>query len=239
MDDCKKGGRRQRELLALWRIDVNEKGKASGSLLRARVAMEINKPLRRCLFLRDEVRKANVWYEIQYEKLPFFCKSCGIMGHSDLVCLNLALRDSNGRLPYDIELRAPDDSKKKKQASFGEMASGMFSAGSHPSRTSGRSASPGRSKGKSSENSTNHVELGEKISSLLKKKMEHSHRDEEGGSGVKKRDLDGKAGQHHRKRKPVTDGEVAGRGVHATGEQHGNCAIGSCELLAKPAPGLE
>jgi len=69
--NAKKGEKVARSIGRVEKIDVNEKGKASGSFLRARVALEINKPLRRGLFLRDEEKKANVWYAIQYEKLPF------------------------------------------------------------------------------------------------------------------------------------------------------------------------
>ena len=142
--NAKKGEKVARSIGRVEKIDVNEKGKASGSFLRARVALEINKPLRRGLFLRDEEKKANVWYAIQYEKLPLFCKSCGVLGHSELLCPDPSLRDSDRKLPYDIELRAPEDTRKKKMASFGETASGLFNSGSQPSRTSERTPSPGK-----------------------------------------------------------------------------------------------
>ncbi|RLM46924.1 hypothetical protein C2845_PMPSC055944 [Panicum miliaceum] len=70
-----------------------------------------------------------------------------------------ALHASNGKLP--------EDGKKKKMVSFGEAALGLPSTGSYPSKTTGHSASPGKSKEKSSENSTNHVEPGRGISRVL------------------------------------------------------------------------
>jgi hypothetical protein len=53
------------------------------------------------------------WFDIQYEKLPFFCLACGIMGHSKLECDKQIAHDTLGKLPYDIRLRAPDVRKKK------------------------------------------------------------------------------------------------------------------------------
>jgi len=116
--NAKKGDKVARSIGVVEKLDINEKGKASGSFLRARVAIELNKPLRRGLFLRDEVKQENAWYEIQYEKLPFFCKSCGILGHFELDCPSPALQGPDGKLPYDCILRAPED--KKKLMSFGE-----------------------------------------------------------------------------------------------------------------------
>ncbi|RLM69560.1 hypothetical protein C2845_PM17G09630 [Panicum miliaceum] len=92
--------------------------------------------------------------------------------------------------------------------SFGEAALGLPSTGSYPSKTTGHLASPGKSKEKSSENSTNHVEPGEEVSSPLKKKQAPTQRNAEGGSSVKKCDIDGNSGQQQWKRKPATDGEV-------------------------------
>jgi hypothetical protein len=122
-------------LLVLWRkIDADEKGKASGSFLGARVAIDINKPLRRGLFLRDETRKTNVWFEAQYEKLPIFFFSCGLMGHSEIDCPNPALRGSDGKLPYDVRLRAPFEKSttgitRDEQHSNGSHSKGKESAG--------------------------------------------------------------------------------------------------------------
>ena len=49
--NAKKGEKVARSIGRVEKIDVNEKGKASGSFLSARVAIELNKPLRRGLLL--------------------------------------------------------------------------------------------------------------------------------------------------------------------------------------------
>jgi hypothetical protein len=66
---------------------------------------------------------------MQYEKLPFYCLSCGIMGHSELECDKPVIRNSSGKLPYDIKLRAPEVKKKKIQ-SFTEAVAESFGSGS-------------------------------------------------------------------------------------------------------------
>jgi len=209
--NAKKGDKVARSIGVVEKLDVNEKGKASGSFLRARVAIELNKPLRRGLFLRDEVKQENAWYEIQYEKLPFFCKSCGILGHFELDCPSPALRGPDGKLPYDCILRAPED--KKKLMSFGESVTDWFSSGSQNSKgsgCSGRSASACRSKKSSSENSTNQVEDEEvEVSSPLKPRADKEEKGESHTS-VRKLDLDGGSNHRFRKRKPSLGGGASG-----------------------------
>jgi hypothetical protein len=58
------------------------------------------------------------WLDLQYEKLPFYYKSCGIMGHSKLDYENLAAWNALGKLPSDVKLKAPEDKKKKVKSLF-------------------------------------------------------------------------------------------------------------------------
>jgi hypothetical protein len=121
------------------KMDVDRDGKASGPYLRARVAIDVVKPLRRGVLLKTRKEGNPEWFEIQYEKLPFYCLSCGIMGHSELECDKPVIRNDGGKLPYDIKLRAPEI-KKKKIHSFMEAAAESYgsglSAGSKQSRGS-------------------------------------------------------------------------------------------------------
>jgi hypothetical protein len=68
------------------RMDVDRDGKASGPFLHARVSMAITKPVRRGVLLKTKKEAATEWFDIEYEKLPYFCMSCGILGHSHFEC---------------------------------------------------------------------------------------------------------------------------------------------------------
>lgn len=57
-----------------------------GGFLRARVTVDVRKPLRRWILIDSELRKSRDWFDIQYEQVPYFCFSCGRLGHSDLFC---------------------------------------------------------------------------------------------------------------------------------------------------------
>lgn len=108
--------RRGRKIVAMvgqvYKLGVNEFDDAVDSFLRARVAIPVDKPLRRGILIRLEKKKAGDWFKIQYEKLPFVCFSCGIMGHSELECSSPFDRDEQGNRPYDNSLWAPYFKKK-------------------------------------------------------------------------------------------------------------------------------
>ncbi|KAE8769561.1 hypothetical protein D1007_58861 [Hordeum vulgare] len=89
------------------RVDVDAKGFAFGEALRARVWINVNEPLMRWVRLESAKTKEVVFYDIQYEALPYFCFSCGCMGQADLYCPSPTGRDANGRLPYGENLRIP------------------------------------------------------------------------------------------------------------------------------------
>jgi hypothetical protein len=83
------------------KMDVDKDDKSSGAFLRAQVAIESDKPLRRGVLPRKSKSEEPRWFHIQYEKLPFYCFGCGIMGHSEVECLHPVERDEQGKLPYD------------------------------------------------------------------------------------------------------------------------------------------
>ncbi|KAM0886499.1 hypothetical protein ACQ4PT_029613 [Festuca glaucescens] len=124
------------------KVDVDEYGEAVGNFLRARVAIPVEKPLKR--FITVERRKIDEVYDVQYEKLPFFCFSCGVMGHSEIECLAPNDRDQQGKRGYNNSIRAPEE-KRKKMQSFSQAA-----AASDWSGSSARSDSRANSRGKSS-----------------------------------------------------------------------------------------
>jgi hypothetical protein len=125
-------------------VDVDEFGEASGTFLRARVAIPVDQPLRRWVIVRRDGHDER--FNLQYEKLPFYCFSCGLIGHGELECKNPADRDAMGKLPFDRNLRAPDEHRRRVQ-SFGQAA-----ASSDWSGSSTRSDSRAHSMGLSAEN---------------------------------------------------------------------------------------
>lgn len=124
-----RGARAMALIGTVVKMDVDRDGKASGAFLRARVAIEINKPLKRGVLLRMSHGEEPKWFAVQYERLPFYCFSCGIIGHSEIECEQPAPRKEEGRLPYDVALRAPDDRRRRVQG-FAEAAAGSFGSGS-------------------------------------------------------------------------------------------------------------
>ncbi|CAN6289875.1 unnamed protein product [Urochloa humidicola] len=125
-----RGIRAMRLLGEVKQVDVDADGKAGGAFLRARVAIDINKPIKRGVLLRMTKDGEPEWFHAQYEKLPFFCFSCGMLGHGGLECGNPAPRNAHGKLPYEreIPLRAPEDKRKKVQ-SFVDAAAESFGSG--------------------------------------------------------------------------------------------------------------
>ena len=84
------------------KLDVDVDGKASGAFLHAHVAIDINKPVRRGVLLRMSKMEDPRWFQAQYEKLPYYCFGCGVIGHLEVECSHSAARDAHGKLPYDV-----------------------------------------------------------------------------------------------------------------------------------------
>jgi hypothetical protein len=55
--------------------------------------------------IETKKRKAVDWFPIQYERLPYFCFSCGCIGHSENFYPTPVERDEEGKLPYSASLR--------------------------------------------------------------------------------------------------------------------------------------
>jgi hypothetical protein len=94
-------------------VEVDENGKAWGSYLRARVAIDPNQPIMRCVSVYSKKKDTTIFFDVIYERLPMFCYSCGLLGHSSLVCPTPADRDAEGKLPYNGDKLSVPDRKKK------------------------------------------------------------------------------------------------------------------------------
>ncbi|XP_021775621.1 uncharacterized protein LOC110739484 [Chenopodium quinoa] len=74
-------------------IEIEEDSVAICKSRRVKVMLDVQKPLKRYQTLRT--KEGNVIrINLKYERLPFFCFSCGTMGHSERDCL-LVSDDSN------------------------------------------------------------------------------------------------------------------------------------------------
>ncbi|EEE59262.1 hypothetical protein OsJ_11281 [Oryza sativa Japonica Group] len=111
------------------KLEVDSDGKASGPYLRGRVAIVVAKSLRRGMLLKTKKDAAPEWFYLQYEKLPYYCLACGIVGHLELEYEKPVVRYGSGKLPYDIRLRAPEI-RKKKLLSFQAAVAESFGSGS-------------------------------------------------------------------------------------------------------------
>ncbi|KAK1644717.1 hypothetical protein QYE76_062522 [Lolium multiflorum] len=95
------------------RIEADSQGRCWGGFMRLRVEVNVAEPLRRVVTIFSSRFKTTESYVVQYEKLPIFCCSCGLIGHSTLSCVNPADRDEDGELPYSVKrLAVPEVAKK-------------------------------------------------------------------------------------------------------------------------------
>lgn len=107
-----------------------------GGFLRARVNVEVAKPLRRWILIESARRKKTDLYDIQYEQVPYLCFSCGRLGHSDLHCPTLGTRDENGDLPFGPKLRALEEYKASAASATSSKEQNYSSNSKKESRTS-------------------------------------------------------------------------------------------------------
>lgn len=124
-----------------------------GGFLRARITIDVEKPLRRWILIDSARRKKVDMYDIQYEQLSYFCFSCGRLGHSELYCQTPGSRDEQGELPIGRKLHAPDESRRPAT-----------------SENSSRDPRQGASNKPTSRNSSTNKDPGEEVVSPMKHK---------------------------------------------------------------------
>ncbi|KAI4976189.1 hypothetical protein ZWY2020_049796 [Hordeum vulgare] len=115
-------------------VDVGYDGKAIGKFLRIKVKLSINVPLMRGFVLdrerdneqmiEEESHQNNTkkkklrWCRFEYEHLPDFCYTCGIIGHRDKECkMKLAKNEAPQFGPW---MRAEDENKKPAEGARGK-----------------------------------------------------------------------------------------------------------------------
>jgi hypothetical protein len=113
------------------KVDVDEQGRAWGDCLRVRVSVEVTKPLMRYVTVYSKKHKSFESFEVKFEKLPHYCFSCGIIGHSSMECPTPGERDEEGLLPYNADKLCVKEDKRRYAST---------SRSGHSSQSSGRSS---------------------------------------------------------------------------------------------------
>jgi hypothetical protein len=81
--------------------------------MRLRVEVKVDEPLLRAVTVYSSLLQTTESFVVQYERLPIYCFSCGLLGHSTLACTNPVDRDEQGELPYSARRLSVDDNVRK------------------------------------------------------------------------------------------------------------------------------
>jgi hypothetical protein len=94
-------------------VEADSQGRAWGDYLRVRVTVDITKPLLRWVTAYSKNHREFETFEVVYERLPHYCFSCGLLGHSSMECPTPAERDGEGKLPWNADKLCVKDEKKQ------------------------------------------------------------------------------------------------------------------------------
>ncbi|XP_042969013.1 uncharacterized protein LOC122301685 [Carya illinoinensis] len=115
-------------------VDVDKEGVGWGPYLRVNISVNITKPL-----MRGVVSSFNgnrVWIPFKYERLPFFCFSCGIIKHGAAGCEKMTQMRSmhgNEEFQYGAWLRASYQKHPNR-----DVPGGLAGEGGNPVSNAGR-----------------------------------------------------------------------------------------------------
>ncbi|XP_021725922.1 uncharacterized protein LOC110693106 [Chenopodium quinoa] len=71
---------------------------------RVCIIIDVQKPLRRYQWMKDKSGN-KVKIEFKYERLPYFCFACGIMGHSEKYCVAIPKEGKSNKLGWGMFLK--------------------------------------------------------------------------------------------------------------------------------------
>ncbi|KAM0879496.1 hypothetical protein ACQ4PT_034197 [Festuca glaucescens] len=131
------------------KVECDDLGRCWGTFMRLRVEVKVEEPLLRVVTVFSSKLQAAECFAVQYEKLPIYCFSCGLIGHSTLACLTPAERDENDELPYSAKkISVPDEHRKSGGSWSGNASEGGAHSASGSKNSTAGSASTGRGRSK-------------------------------------------------------------------------------------------
>ena len=129
------------------KVESHADGRCWGSYMRVRDEIAVQEPVVRYVTVTFVKLRTMKTYSVMYERLPFYYFSCGLLGHSSILCPTPGIRDENGDLPYAAKkLRVTGDYLRKSGGSKSSNASS--SAAGESNNTDARVPSSGRPKAK-------------------------------------------------------------------------------------------
>ena len=91
--------------------------------MRLRVEVAVKETLVHFITIFSKKLQKTESFAVMYKKLPLYCFSCGLIGHTTLVCSCPADRDDEGELPYSAKRLLVDEMIKKSSSRSGTNAS--------------------------------------------------------------------------------------------------------------------
>ena len=95
-------------------LEVEEDVLGIGRYRRIRVMLDVTKPLRRFRKIKDK-KGRELQIDFAYERLPFFCFACGVMGHSERDCHGVLEEDKKETLGWSTALKATPRKGRSKE----------------------------------------------------------------------------------------------------------------------------
>lgn len=88
-------------------VDPGDDNMANGCILRVKVKLDIRKPLMRGLTILTGEEGKERWCPLMYEYLPDFCYVCGIIGHTDRVCVTKLGKGEVAQFGKELRFKPP------------------------------------------------------------------------------------------------------------------------------------
>ena len=86
-------------------LDIEEDVLGFGKYRRVKVMLDVSRPLRRYRKMKDKWGR-EFQVDFAYERLPFFCFACGVMGHSEKDCHVVPEEDKLEKMGWSLALKA-------------------------------------------------------------------------------------------------------------------------------------